>query len=72
GKAAQEAESVVGQALLSRIIDVSDFKGKLAASLSTLAPGGTELDRLVLVGAGDPAKLKADDWLKLGGSAFSK
>ncbi|WP_204315153.1 hypothetical protein, partial [Klebsiella pneumoniae] len=47
GKAAQEAESVVGQALLSRIIDVSDFKGKLAASLSTLAPGGTELDRLV-------------------------
>ncbi|SDO96851.1 leucyl aminopeptidase [Phyllobacterium sp. OV277] len=72
GKVAGEAESVVGQALLSRIIDVSDFKGKLAASLSTLAPAGTELDRLVLVGTGDPAELKADDWLKLGGSAFAK
>jgi leucyl aminopeptidase len=72
GKAAAEAESVIGQALLSRIIDVSDFKGKVAASLSTIAPAGTELERVVLVGAGDPAKLKADDWLKIGGAALSK
>jgi leucyl aminopeptidase len=72
GRAAAEAESVVGQALLSRIIDVSDFKGKLAASLSTLAPSGTGLDRLVLVGTGEPAKLKGDDWLKIGGAAYSK
>jgi leucyl aminopeptidase len=72
GKAAAEAESVVGQALLSRIIGVSDFKGKLATSLSTLAPNGTELERLVLVGGADPAKLKGDDWLKIGGAAFSK
>ncbi|QND52535.1 leucyl aminopeptidase [Phyllobacterium sp. 628] len=72
GKAAAEAESVVGHALLSRIIDVSDFKGKLAAGLSTIAPADTQLERLVLVGTGDPAKLKADDWLKIGGAAFSK
>ncbi|ATU92149.1 leucyl aminopeptidase [Phyllobacterium zundukense] len=72
GKTAAEAESVVGPALLSRIIDVSEFKGKLAASLSTIAPAGTELERLVLVGSGDPAKLKADDWLKIGGAALSK
>ncbi|MEK1853357.1 MAG: leucyl aminopeptidase [Phyllobacterium sp.] len=72
GKAAAEAESVIGQALLSRIIDVADFKGKLAASVSTIAPAGTELERVVLVGTGDPAKLKADDWLKIGGAALSK
>ncbi|MRG55805.1 leucyl aminopeptidase [Phyllobacterium sp. SYP-B3895] len=71
GKTAAEAESIVGQALLSRIIGVSDFKGKLAATLSTVAPS-TELESLVLVGTGDPAKLKADDWLKIGGAAFSK
>ena len=45
GKVAAEAESVVGPALLSRIIDVSEFKGKLAATLSTIAPAGTELER---------------------------
>jgi leucyl aminopeptidase len=72
GKVAAEAESVVGPALLSRIIDVSEFKGKLAASLSTIAPAGTELERVVLAGAGDPAKLKGDDWLKIGGAALSK
>jgi leucyl aminopeptidase len=72
GKAAAEAESVIGQALLSRIIDVADFKGKLAASVSTIAPAGTELERVVLVGTGDPAKMKADDWLKIGGAALSK
>ena len=71
GNVASEAESVVGQALLSRIIDVSEFKGKLAATLTTLAPAG-ELEKLILVGTGDPAKLKADDWLKIGGAAFSK
>ncbi|PSH68012.1 leucyl aminopeptidase [Phyllobacterium brassicacearum] len=72
GRTAAEAESVVGPALLSRIIDVSEFKGKMAAGLSTIAPAGTELERLVLVGSGDPAKLKADDWLKIGGAALSK
>ncbi|MBZ9655143.1 leucyl aminopeptidase [Phyllobacterium lublinensis] len=72
GKFAAEAESVVGPALLSRIIDVSEFKGKIAAGFSTIAPAGTELERLVLVGCGDPAKLKGDDWLKIGGAALSK
>ncbi len=72
GKAAAEAESVVGQALLSRIIDVSEFKGKLAASLATIAPAGAVVERVVLVGVGDPAKIKADDWLKIGGAALSK
>ncbi|MGH6860906.1 MAG: leucyl aminopeptidase, partial [Phyllobacterium sp.] len=71
-KAATQTESFVSAAALSRIITVSDFKGKLATGLSAIAPAGTELDRLVLVGAGDRAKLEADDWLKIGGVALSK
>lgn len=72
GKVAAEAESVIGAAALSRIINVSDFKGKLASGMSTIAPADTQLDRLVLIGAGDPDKLKADDWLKMGGAALAK
>lgn len=72
GKVAAQAESVAAAAVLSRIIDVSDFKGKLASGMSTIAPADTRLDRLVLIGAGDPVKLKADDWLKIGGAALSK
>ncbi|MEP7456961.1 leucyl aminopeptidase [Phyllobacterium sp. SB3] len=72
GKVAAEAESIIGAAVLSRIINVSDFKGKLASGISTIAPADTQLDRLVLIGAGDPDKLKADDWLKIGGAALSK
>ncbi|EJM98766.1 leucyl aminopeptidase [Phyllobacterium sp. YR531] len=72
GKIAAAAESIIGAATLSRIINVSDFKGKLASGISTIAPADVQLDRLVLIGAGDPDKLKADDWLKLGGAALSK
>jgi leucyl aminopeptidase len=72
GKIAAEAESVIGAAALSRIINVSDFKGKLASTLSTIAPSDSQLDRLVLIGTGDPDELKADDWLKIGGAALSK
>ncbi|MCO4319743.1 leucyl aminopeptidase [Phyllobacterium sp. 21LDTY02-6] len=72
GKAAAQAESVAAAAVLSRIIDVSDFKGKIAAVATSIAPAGTQLDRLVLAGVGDTGKLKGDDWLKIGGAAFAK
>ncbi|MEI4483728.1 MULTISPECIES: leucyl aminopeptidase [Phyllobacterium] len=72
GKISAEAESVIGADALSRIINVSDFKGKLASGISTIAPADTQLDRLVLIGTGDPDKLKADDWLKMGGAALAK
>ncbi|PYE88542.1 leucyl aminopeptidase [Phyllobacterium leguminum] len=73
GKFAEQAGASIGDAsLISRLIEINDFKGKLGATVETIAPEGAGIDRLVLVGVGDPAKLKSDDWLKIGGAAFSK
>jgi leucyl aminopeptidase len=73
GKFASQADASAGDAsLISRLIEVTDFKGKLGATAETMAPSGANIDRLVLVGVGNPAKLKGDDWLKIGGAAFAK
>lgn len=74
GKFAEQAGVVAGgdASLISRLIEVTGFKGKLGATVETMAPEGAGADRLVLVGVGDPAKLESDDWLKLGGAAFAK
>ena len=50
----------------------ADFKGKAKRSLEVLVPAGTALDRLVVVGAGKPAELDANGWMKLGGTVASK
>ena len=47
----------------------ADFKGGIAKSLSILAPGGLELDRIILIGIGEDA-LAETDFLKLGGAAM--
>ena len=38
--------------------------------MELLAPAGTDLDRIVLIGLGDPAKLTATDLEKFGGTAL--
>ena len=32
-------------------------------------PGGTDLDRLTIIGAGDEKALKSQEWMRLGGAA---
>jgi leucyl aminopeptidase len=59
-------EAAGGQ--FSRAAAAAKFKGAATKSLQILAPGGSDLDRIVFLGIGDPAKLTAQDWLKLGGS----
>ena len=39
-------------------------------SLDLIAPGGTGLDRLVVIGTGKLSDLKENDWLRLGGAAM--
>jgi leucyl aminopeptidase len=51
-----------------RAAKAAKFTGKAMKSLQLLAPAGVELDRIVVIGLGDPAKLKPADWLKLGGT----
>ena len=58
------------QGVLERAAKVNEFKGALAAKLDVVAPAGG-YDRLVAIGAGKPAELKEDSWLRIGGAAFA-
>ena len=54
--------------VLSRAMTVSEFRGKFGTSVDMLAPSGSDLDRLVVVGAGKPEDLRGYSWMKLGGA----
>ena len=54
--------------VLERAFPVADFSGKFASLVEVLAPEGTSLDRLVVVGAGKVSGLDDYAWLKLGGT----
>ena len=55
----------------ARAAAAAKFQGKATKALQLLAPAGVDLDRLVVAGLGDAAKLNAHDWLKLGGTIAS-
>ena len=55
---------------LARAMRASKFEGVAGGTMELLAPAGTDLDRIVLVGIGDPAKLTATDLEKFGGTAL--
>ena len=57
---------------VSRAMAVCEFKGKFAASMDIVVPGGTDLDRLTIIGAGDEKALKSQEWMRLGGAAAGK
>ncbi|MCB1510500.1 MAG: leucyl aminopeptidase, partial [Hyphomicrobiaceae bacterium] len=54
---------------LSRSMSAAGFKAGAKSSLVLHAPNGSDLKRLVLVGAGDAAKATAQDWVVVGGHA---
>ncbi|MCT4655288.1 MAG: leucyl aminopeptidase [Cohaesibacter sp.] len=55
---------------VGRAIKAADFKGELNKTLVLLAPSGSELDRIILLGIGDD-ELSETDWLHLGGAAMA-
>jgi len=57
---------------LERAFAVADFSGKSGTSVEVVAPQGSALDRLVVLGVGKPANLKEYDWLKLGGQVAAQ
>jgi leucyl aminopeptidase len=67
GKAAT-ALGVAG--LVRQAAATAEFKGKPRTVLDLLAPRGTELDRLVVIGVGKPEALTETDWVKLGGATI--
>jgi leucyl aminopeptidase len=53
---------------VSRAIKAAKFEGGVLKGVEILAPAGGNLDRLILVGLGDPSEMKPHDWLRLGGA----
>ncbi len=67
GRRAEALDTAAG-GRFSRAAAAAKFKGRAMRPLQLLAPGGSDLDRIVFIGLGDPAKLTPQDWLKLGGT----
>jgi leucyl aminopeptidase len=66
-----QARALAVEEVCRRAASAADFHGKARATLELLAPAGTDLDRLVLVGTGDPSEIGEGDWLTLGGAAMA-
>jgi leucyl aminopeptidase len=58
--------------LLKRAAEAEGFKGKMGTALEIVAPAGTKLTRLVVVGVGKASELKPKDILRLGGVAAGR
>ncbi|MGF0536567.1 leucyl aminopeptidase [Agrobacterium sp. ES01] len=54
-----------------RAAKVRKFTGKSLAKLDVVAPHGSSVDRMVVLGLGDAAKMSDHDWLRAGGTAVS-
>ncbi len=76
---ADEAAEIAVQGLnaetsaqVSRAAKANEFTGKSGKSIEILAPAGTQLSRLIVVGIGKRAEAKKLNWLNLGGALYSK
>ena len=56
---------------LKRVMSESAFTGKAEQSLTLLAPGRSQLTRILLIGIGDPTKATATILERIGGAAFA-
>ncbi|MBC8128956.1 MAG: leucyl aminopeptidase [Rhizobiaceae bacterium] len=57
---------------VARAATTNAFKGKSLATLDLLAPGGVELDRVLVVGLKSDTAYGEEDWLKVGGTIAAK
>ncbi|MEQ8479957.1 MAG: leucyl aminopeptidase [Hoeflea sp.] len=63
----EAARSVDASGQLDKAIKVAGFTGKALATMDLLAPSSAEVDRIALLGLGEPDKMSAHDWLRAGG-----
>ena len=73
GASARALNDACGGAI-ERAIQVAKFTGKARSKLDILAPSGCGLDRICLIGIGEPGSRSDADWRNFGGivSAFVK
>lgn len=70
---ADEAAAAVGGAdKIKRLIEISGFNGALGKTAEAIETSGGSIDKIVLVGVGEAGSLGNDDWIKIGGAAFSR
>ena len=71
GPATRKALAPTGD-LVQRAAAADRFTGKSGSSLDIVAPAGLPVARLAILGVGKAGKLKAQDFVKLGGAAMGK
>jgi leucyl aminopeptidase len=71
GPATRKALTSTGD-LVQRAAGAEKFTGKSGNSLDIVAPAGLPVSRLVVMGVGKAGKLKAHDFVKLGGAVMGK
>ena len=71
GKASQAVLQPVRD-FIARAAEADRFKGKSGQVLDLIAPAGLKVSRLVVIGTGNPAEMKEEDFVKLGGIAFGR
>ncbi|MCO5159714.1 MAG: leucyl aminopeptidase [Mesorhizobium sp.] len=57
--------------LLEKAIKAGAFTAKMLSTLDIIVPAGMEVDRVLVLGLGDPKTITTDGWLKVGGSIAS-
>ncbi|QNQ62170.1 leucyl aminopeptidase [Brucella sp. 6810] len=72
GFADEAAKAVGGAEKIARIADISGFTGALGKTAEAIETTPAGVEKIVLVGVGEPGKLGNDDWLKIGGAAFAQ
>jgi leucyl aminopeptidase len=66
-----QARALAVEDLVRRAAATAEFKGKARTTLDILAPAGTDIARLIVVGTGKTADLGENDWLTLGGATMN-
>ncbi|WP_422373366.1 leucyl aminopeptidase [Hoeflea sp.] len=61
------ARSVDASGQLDKAVKIAGFKGKALSTMDLLAPSASSVDRIALLGLGEPDKMNAHDWLRAGG-----
>ena len=67
--AAAKSADPAGQ--LDKAVKVAGFAGKSFSTVDVFAPVDAPADRIALVGTGDPDKLSAHEWMRVGGKICS-
>jgi leucyl aminopeptidase len=65
------ARSVDASDQLDKATKVSAFTGKSFSTMDLLAPAAAAVDRIAILGTGEPEKMTAHEWMRAGGKIFT-